>query len=135
MAHLTIGDRVPCPLLDDSNRCSVYSLRPLKCATEHSLVASACETPHGRHPLLLDLAKAGDLAYQALVQACLSLKIDPGPIDLARGLSIALEVPDATRRWLQGERLFEPAKLSLATDKIRPALGKEYQRWQLPVLQ
>jgi Fe-S-cluster containining protein len=110
--------RLPCPLLVDG-ACSVYDARPLICRSFNSFDAEACarEIMSGRPgvtipsydvPLRVGMAVAKGVE-EGLVEAG---QFDGG-IELVRGLAIAMTEPDAARRWLAGEELFYPARVSI----------------------
>ena len=53
--------------------------------------------------------------------------LDIDRVDLVRALLIALEQPDSLERWLQGERVFESARITFpmmvsATEVVRMAV-------------
>jgi Fe-S-cluster containining protein len=106
---------LPCALLVD-RRCSAYPVRPLTCRGFNSSDARQCErflklghkvtvpsyTPQLRlTTFVLDGMRAG------VTEA--GLKGDL--LELTAALRIAFEVPDALRRWLDGEPVFAPARL------------------------
>ena len=110
--------RLPCPLLVDG-ACSVYQARPLICRSFNSFDANACarEIMSGRPgitvpaydvPLRVGMAVAKGVE-EGLVEAG---QFDGG-VELVRGLAIAMTEPDAAKRWLAGEELFYPARVSV----------------------
>lgn len=101
---------LPCPLLEDGT-CLAYEVRPLMCRAMHSLEAEACRREladcnlnlvqfyHHRHTIHVSLS-------QGLVDACLALGYQAGPLDLPRSLVDFFAVPDVVERWLAGEKVF-----------------------------
>lgn len=110
--------RLPCPLLVDGV-CSAYEARPLICRAFNSFDAEACareimsgrpgaEIPSYDVPLRIGMAVANGVE-EGLIEAG---QFDGG-IELVRGLAIALSEPNAAKRWLAGEELFYPARVTV----------------------
>ena len=107
--------RPPCPLLVDG-KCSVYQIRPLVCRAHNSTDVTPCRLRYGG----LDAAIEGELApleakvavEDGLASALKTLRLDHGfGLEFTTALGIALDDPDATRRWVSGEDIFAPARL------------------------
>jgi len=108
----------PCAFLRDG-ACSIYSVRPLSCAEFTSFDVSACKRaqrigfPHGS----VTHEKARLIAFNAVSKGlfgALSKALptaDSSPLELTAAVVIALDTPEAERRWLQGEDLFSGAFL------------------------
>lgn len=108
--------RLPCAMLVE-DRCSIYPVRPLTCRGFNSSDARQCQwslepgsqvtvpsyAPQQRLcTFVLDGMRAG-------LQEC---RLDGELLELTAALDIALAVPDAAERWLAGEKVFAPARLS-----------------------
>jgi len=106
--------RLPCPLLVEE-RCSAYPVRPVTCRGFNSSDARQCERSvtvrdavaipvyapqHRLATFVLDGLRAG------LDEAGLKGEL----LELTAALRIALTVPEAVGRWLNGEPVFAPAK-------------------------
>jgi Fe-S-cluster containining protein len=106
---------LPCPLLV-GDRCSAYPVRPLTCRGFNSSDARACERSvtertavevpvyppqHRVNAFVLDGMRAG------LEESGIKAEL----LELTAALRIALTVPDAAERFLQGERVFAAARL------------------------
>ena len=101
---------LPCPLLAGGS-CLAYEVRPLMCRAMHSLEAEACrreladpslnvvEFYSHRHTIHVSLS-------QGLIDGCLALGYQAGPLDLPRSLVDYWAAPDLTARWLAGEKVF-----------------------------
>jgi hypothetical protein len=106
--------RQVCPLLVD-NRCSAYPARPLTCCGWNSTSAVACEwdarSPSDRNIVHIDSMRreAGLGVQDGLKRAVTAIGCDGTPVELITALAIAVSEPDATKRWLAGERLFVPS--------------------------
>jgi len=106
--------RLPCPLLKDG-MCLVYEARPLVCRGWNSLEKQRCEadlvSPERGTQALLNLKqyRAASHIAQGLANAIQSFGLDARPLDLVRGLAIALEHADAAARWHSGDNLFASA--------------------------
>ena len=103
--------RLPCPLLADG-MCVVYDARPLVCRGWNSLEIKRCEADLA-HPvseteayLNMNQYRAASQIAQGVANAIFNLGLDARPLDMVRGLAIALEVKDAALRWLAGDDLF-----------------------------
>ncbi len=110
-----------CPLLVDG-ACSVYAVRPFGCVMYGSTSRATCDAQFERGergekeldviPVpALPIAVVGSMRdgfYAACVQRGMPMK----HLDLVLGLEIALDQPDATRRWMRGEDLFASAAMS-----------------------
>jgi Fe-S-cluster containining protein len=105
----------PCALLVDG-RCLVYTVRPLTCAGWNSINVNECKAdwldPESSDEISANVVQIE--AFQAmrlgidLGSAELGLERDS--LELTTALRIALDIPDATERWLAGERLFAAAR-------------------------
>jgi hypothetical protein len=100
----------PCPLLADG-RCSVYEVRPLMCRAMHSLDVAACRqefahpglsvVPFYAHRHIIPVSLS-----QGLVDACLALGYQPGPVELLWGIQTYFSHPESAQKWLAGEKVF-----------------------------
>lgn len=102
---------LPCPLLE-AGCCSAYEVRPLMCRAMHSLQVEACRQELAdpnlskvefylhRHIIHVSIS-------QGLVDACLGLGYQPGPVDLIQALRQYFSEPGITHRWLAGEAVFD----------------------------
>lgn len=96
---------VSCPLLDAEGGCGVHAVRPLVCRSWTSYDAAACET-YWQDPSK-DLtppqwAQGYELTQAALAglgKACLDAGREGRPLEFVRALLIALERPNAGKRW------------------------------------
>jgi Fe-S-cluster containining protein len=101
---------LPCPLLEGGT-CLAYEARPLMCRAMHSLEAEACRRELAdpslnvvqfyshRHTIHVSLS-------QGLIDGCLALGYQAGPLDLPRSLVDFWAAPDLAERWLAGENVF-----------------------------
>jgi Fe-S-cluster containining protein len=103
-----------CPFLAQ-DLCTVYSHRPKTCRSYHSFDVLRCiadkRDPRAmagvpQDPMRRDL---GDAVFDAMGEACETLGLEFRLLELVPALLIALETPDAARRWLSGERVFSGA--------------------------
>jgi Fe-S-cluster containining protein len=114
---------IPCPLLVNG-ACSVYSVRPLLCRGFNSYDVANC----------IDWIRDGDAdnpqssaiegyvhSQRVMVSASRGFRhglasrgLSPDMHELVAALKIAVDEPDAARRWLADEPLFRPARSRLA---------------------
>ncbi|HEX4892311.1 MAG TPA: hypothetical protein VFV47_03430 [Hyphomicrobiaceae bacterium] len=106
-----IGRKLACPLLVDG-ACSAYRVRPLVCRQATSLRLDDCidefegRNIGGRIEISsVHLAHASN-AHVVLLAALRAADLPDTAYELASALRIALTVPNAEKRWLQGEDLF-----------------------------
>ena len=110
--------RLPCPLLVDG-ACSVYQARPLICRSFNSFDADACarEIMSGRPGITVPAydvpLRVGMAVPKGVEEGLVEAGQFDGGIELVRGLAIAMTGPDAAKRWLAGEELFYPARVSV----------------------
>jgi Fe-S-cluster containining protein len=107
--------RLPCPLLVE-DRCSVYPVRPLTCRGFNSSNAHRCEESlqPGRQTVVPSYAPQQRLCTFVLdgMRAGLGeARLDGELLELTAALDIVLNMPDATERWLAGEKVFASARL------------------------
>lgn len=110
--------RPVCPLLVEG-RCSVYPARPISCRGWNSLDRSVCDAdlaaPSSGTTARLDLAQyvlAGRVA-EGIAAASDGMGLESRPLDLVRGLSMALaDAEGVARAWRSGEPVFAPAENS-----------------------
>jgi hypothetical protein len=113
VAGLTLREqanrRTPCALLASDGSCRRYAERPLPCIGLASFDRAACERVFqglGKADLipidnvLLSVSGAHNLALRL---ACRDLGLSPARYELHDALVVALDDPDAERRWLAGE--------------------------------
>lgn len=100
--------KLACPLLDSDGRCSVYTARPIVCATHHSLVRAACkggpEAIVYRSGRLVAL-QSGVLG--GLQKVLRGLGLDSRLVYLDKAMIACVDDPGLVDRWLVGERLPE----------------------------
>jgi Fe-S-cluster containining protein len=101
---------LPCPLLVNG-KCLAYDVRPLMCRAMHSLDTETCRqefTNPGltlvqfyshRHVIHVSLS-------QGLIDGCLALGYQSGPVDLLLAIQQYLSQPDLAERWLAGKKVF-----------------------------
>jgi Fe-S-cluster containining protein len=106
-----IGRKLACPLLVDG-ACSAYRVRPLVCRQATSLKLDDCidefegRNLGGRIEISsVHLAHASN-AHVVLLAGLRAADLPETAYELASALRIALTVPDAEKRWLDGEDLF-----------------------------
>jgi len=110
---------IACPLLDQTNRCSVYAYRPTGCIGFTSLDAAACETAYRTDkdgdkniipfvPQIVTYARAVNLAANRSLRAAGAPPQER--LELYVALRIAMENPDAISAWLRGEPVFAEAR-------------------------
>jgi Fe-S-cluster containining protein len=109
-------NELPCPLLEDGH-CSIYEVRPLMCRAMHSLEVDACRQEFV-HPNL-NLVKFYSHRHiihisisQGLIDACLALGYQSGPVDLSQAISDYCSIPNAIAHWLAGEGIFHTSLVS-----------------------
>jgi uncharacterized protein len=110
--------RHACPLLQEG-ACSVWSARPLTCRGWNSVSVEDCrvkmENPESgiRERALAHQMAVADFVRQGLEEGLAHSKANGNVCDLAYGLEIALDNPDAMDRYLAGDDLFMPARVGL----------------------
>jgi Fe-S-cluster containining protein len=107
-----IGRKLACPLLQDGC-CSVYSDRPMVCRQTTSLSVQACidefeDRNRQAHVPISQwhLAHAGNV-HVAVLAALKAVNLPSSAYELSVALSRALSLPDAERRWLSGDNVFQ----------------------------
>lgn len=110
--------RTACPLLANGE-CSVWTSRPLVCRGWNSVRVEDCqekmENPESgarEHGFAPQVAVA-DFIRQGLSESLAATGREGGLCELALGLEIALDAPDAAERYLAGEDIFAPARAGL----------------------
>ena len=107
-----------CPLLQDG-ACSVWMDRPLVCRGWNSVDVNDCiqkgENPEAgiREKALAHQIAVADFVRQGFEEGLNTAKLNGNICELAYGLEIALDNPDAAERYLAGEDLFAPARQGL----------------------
>lgn len=105
-----LGQHRACPLLDPaSQHCAAYRARPLACRSHHSLALTDCErrAQDPRTTVATDLIAAaiGSAVVLGLSDGCTASNLDGRHLELQAAVLYCLDHPDATSRWLDGERL------------------------------
>ncbi|MGE0626259.1 MAG: YkgJ family cysteine cluster protein [Hyphomicrobiaceae bacterium] len=128
----TLERQGPCAYLVD-DRCSVHSARPISCRQYVSLSVEACEAAFNQQgqgfPYVNGAANVGNVSRSMLLGAARSLELDANIYELASAVAVALETPDAERRWLAGEdvlagalRLPQPPQMQTSVERWSPML-------------
>ena len=101
--------KTPCGQLVD-NACSVYAARPSACRGLTSISVKTCERGYnGEEVQVLTPAVWSEIRRadnQALWAALYAAGLPAHSYELNHALLVALETPDAERRWLNGEDIF-----------------------------
>jgi len=112
--------RHSCPLLDrQEGACTVWQDRPIVCRGWNSVNVEDCiekhENPESgvRERALGPQVAIGDFVRQGLEEGLADHKTNGEICELAYGLGIALDNPDAGDRFLAGEDLFAEARKGL----------------------
>jgi len=101
------GERIPCALLGEGGRCSIYEVRPLRCRAFHSLAVEPCREAFGGHEgarpeRARALERAHDAVEEGYDQALAAADVAAFVHRLEGGVLIALEEPAAVREQLPG---------------------------------
>jgi len=107
--------RLPCALLADQ-RCSIHPVRPLTCAGWNAVDVNACKAdwlePEASDEIMANVVQIE--AFQAmrlgLDLGSEELGLEHDTLELTTALRIALDTPDASERWLEGQQLFAAAR-------------------------
>jgi len=141
---LTSAERLspdlPCPFLE-SERCSIYEVRPLACRGANSLDAAACERTL-RDPGARTQFLAGSLAVPCFLEPIRAFhavaagieltlhelhRLKVSPLELTAAMRIMMDDPETVpEKWLAGEDPFEAAKGGDNTHdpRIRELVGR-----------
>ena len=112
---------IPCPLLAEDGRCSVYEVRPLSCRRHHSLDFAACQFTYD-HPDDLEFPGAHDVELFRTLTAALrrtgeiyaEYAFDITIYELGTALAEALEDAASWTRWHEGRQAFLRASITPA---------------------
>lgn len=110
------GAHVHCPLLVDDH-CSVYQARPLECRGYVSMDVEPCRKTFENYaewniPMYFPQYSVYKHVQAGLIYAWQTTNVRIDLLELIAALCIALESPDVTQRWLNGEHVFQDAALS-----------------------
>ena len=95
-----------CVFLKADGRCGMYDARPLACRGYTSQSAEACQEDRAPIPVHEGVMSATSGVSYGLVEATAALGLESARYELESAVLRAVEVPDATARWLRGERVF-----------------------------
>jgi Fe-S-cluster containining protein len=95
-----------CVFLTADGRCGMYDARPLACRGYTSPSAEACQEDRDPIPVHEGVMSATSGVSYGLAEATAALGLESARYELESAVLCALEVPDATARWLRGERVF-----------------------------
>jgi Fe-S-cluster containining protein len=95
-----------CVFLQADWRCGIYDGRPLACRGYTSQSAQACQEDRDTIPVHEGVMYATSGVSYGLFEATEALGLESARYELASAVLCALEGPDATERWLRGERVF-----------------------------
>lgn len=124
-----------CPLLVDG-ACSVYEVRPFLCRAFNSYDVTACVeriVSGNADDSTTSTIEGYAHTHKIMVSALRGFRMgvaahgfSPDMHDLVVALNIAIDEPDAARRWLAGEPLFRPARSRLAGHRGEWVESAEY---------
>jgi Fe-S-cluster containining protein len=117
LEHVTRN--IPCPLLQNDGRCSVYSVRPETCRRHHSLNLATCQFTYD-HPMDLDVPAAHDRElFHTLTEAMRQdaaayahLGFDRTIYELGTALEEALTDPESWEGWRNRMEAFIKASVT-----------------------
>jgi Fe-S-cluster containining protein len=95
-----------CVFLTADGHCGMYDERPLACRGYTSPSAAACQENRDPIPVHEGVMSATSGVSYGLVEATAALGLESARYELESAVLCALEVPDATARWLRGEWVF-----------------------------
>lgn len=102
-----LATRIPCPLLDPvTGACLVYAVRPIGCRQFFSHDPRDCEAPSGWSLFLGTMARGGAVRI-GLDAGLYDAGLESESVELVSGLARALDEPDATERWVSGQRILQ----------------------------
>lgn len=107
--------RLPCALLSDDGGCGVYEVRPVPCRGWLSTDVESCKKHldgEAEPKFVVSAARSSRFVQLGLAKAMDDIQRRPYLVELTSGLDIALNVPDAIERWLEGEPIFDRASAS-----------------------
>jgi len=120
--------KTPCGQLVD-NACSVYAARPSACRGLTSISVKTCERGYnGEEVQVLTPAVWSEIRRadnQALWAALTAAGLPAHSYELNHALLVALETPDAERRWLNGEDIFAEVSCD-RVDQGADAVNKQH---------
>jgi Fe-S-cluster containining protein len=110
------AERLPCALLLEDGRCSVYPVRPLTCRGYNSTDVRRCEESatsraHVTVPKDQVQLRLGTFVLDGLCAGVAEAGLAGDRLELTAALRVALTVPDTAERWLRGEPVFASARL------------------------
>jgi len=97
--------RIDCAFLD-RNLCAIYPLRPATCRKAHSVVRECCEKMEPEIPHHLDILLGAEALIKGTGDAYRDCQLDASPLELCRGVLLALSDDGAESRWSRGEFVF-----------------------------
>ncbi|WP_374446896.1 YkgJ family cysteine cluster protein [Stella sp.] len=108
-AGMAVAERhrrnLPCPVLEDG-RCALYAERPLACRAFASTDAEACARAFAHEPVAIPVPRAAmelrGVLTRAGEAAARIAGLPDGQYELIAALAIALDDPEAERKWLAG---------------------------------
>jgi Fe-S-cluster containining protein len=95
-----------CVFLKADGHCGMYDGRPLACRGYTSQSAEVCQEDRDTIPVHAGVMSATSGVSYGLVEATAALGLESARYELESAVLCAFEVPDATARWLRGERVF-----------------------------
>lgn len=105
---------VRCAFLDDDDRCSIYPVRPINCATFFSGSRQRCEEAFNcaedsskTIPVEVFTQSWAEGVTAGLMAGFNELGLDPLSYELHSAVLRAIDVPDIGARWLRGENVFQ----------------------------
>jgi len=105
--------RLACPILE-SDLCGAFEARPLACRRHNSVNVAACiEYKEGirKTPALANAKQfgVGQALFTGWAIGLLRSRLQEAIVEMIPALDIALHTPDAAKRYLAGEAIFDSA--------------------------
>ncbi len=111
--------KIPCPLLNDGNACSVHGFHPLVCRSHTSLDVQACkrqyEVTDFTTPEITNFRELAMAIYSGMSQCLKANGLKSKEYNFIPALIIALEDPTCEQRWKDGRNPFPNCRPRLTT--------------------
>ncbi|MCG9578211.1 YkgJ family cysteine cluster protein [Vibrio tubiashii] len=109
--HFTIN--VECPFLEN-NKCSIYAVRPMTCASYHSCSDTVCKQSYDEPTNMeIEIPLNPKISIEQNVQFAVTEHVikhhndDSNKYELLQGLHLLFSNPKAAQRWKSGRKVFK----------------------------
>ncbi len=117
-------------LVERTQTCAIYPVRPLCCRAHNSLKVADCITAKTVHDHMVPCDQSSEIHAAGMIAGMREAMFERGlkfyELDFFHALVFALDTPDAEERWLAGEDVFKDVRRAV---RVGPKEKERVKLW------